>query len=285
MNSLTRRLSTLFFTFIFIAFPASISGFFLTACLENPGPDSRLNQIQHEYQVIGVARYRGLVTLEFAVKEDSDKVQVRIVSVAHDVIDSVTWFMQIADGAKVVSSEYYRPESLLDFIGKGKDIHPGDTVYFGPIAQKALSLEYPAVNVSIIQIAEREWRGSPFGGVYSGSYSAQDTTGYSYKGSFAGMIDADGNFNFHLDRGTERGIKGLLSGVLDDSNRVAGTFIPQAMGAIIDWQTLSSETFTVTSGESHIPPKLSALFRGLPQEPGWLDSLRCEAVQRDFIKE
>lgn len=252
-----------------------LSGSGLQGCIENPGPDVRLNRVSYEYRPVGRADFDHQTVLQISFKQDTIATWLRVTSLASMIIDSAAVFLQFGAPFRTQGSAMNYPNPRFRHIARFGRLAPGESLDLGPIAEKDLDLAKFTGKATLLRISTGAKRGHPMGGVYDGTYNLIDTSRTLYAGTLYGILDADGRFGFILTTGPIRGINGVLEGLLDQMRLDMGTLYTEPEGLRNSPQFERGGTpFSIQSGENGLP-HMTGSFQPLGARE-WLQSLDCE---------
>lgn len=199
----------------------------MTGCIENPGPDSRLDRdAKNPYEVPATAVFRNTEALFFRIREDSGEVLLRVTSQAAAGIDSAGYVLQLC--AFHSFTDFGRPvlctQTELEWTGSIGRIAPGQTLELGPIDfDPSYQLQDITLIASVLRISESGTSYShPMNGLYRGAYAAVDSSGNTFPGPANGIINSDGSFSFLLVSSAGLGQRGILKGDLRDDGSLQG---------------------------------------------------------------
>lgn len=204
-----------------------MTGSGLQGCLENPGPDSRVNQPDTAFQHIGSARLHGEKVLDYSARIDGNYIGFRVKNVSGRTLSSAKVLVQVLPGYPDADTSVFVSNAQLEFMEDFREIRPGSTVlasqYEGEFGKAfASGVQDFGFFITLLELNDGSVRQHSMSGFYEGNYSAMDSTRYRYSGTVRGFIDANGQPGFILKESEVRGINGYLSGSLGGNQLASG---------------------------------------------------------------
>lgn len=263
-NALVRKALAAVMAAIMLSISAGLQG-----CIENPGPDHRLNQEDHGYHRLAFAQYAGVSVLELSMKRDSGVISLSIASMTSETIDSAAFLLQFGDWSGYTSPGWYHRVSKLDVIVRFSKLQPGAVLEYGAISRD-IDLGNTHPTAKLIRYADGAPRGNPLGGVYTGDYSLTDTAGRRSSGIMKGIITVDGNYQF-LTSSTGGGIRGDVYGMLDSAGLGEGVWRENA-----DWGP--NHPMSLPAPLTLVSGALKGTFHPI-ESAVRIDSLNCDLLR------
>ena len=241
----------------------------LGGCFENTEPDGRLATVTNPHKLWQPMSFNQEYVLVLTNHFDSNRSNIDIISLARENIDSALvnfeYGKNFSEFQPNISGSYMQ---RLEWI---RDLGPGKVVDWGTLPLDQFDHRNTPFHVTLLRYSEGIRRGSSFGGLYTGEYSALDREKYRYYGSVHGTIDADGMawLYFQTQPESGRGFTGQIIGLVDSLGGLRWRVVPiyghESRG-------MSNKPASFVMKDSSLSASMAFTDSDSSSQP-WLDSL------------
>lgn len=201
----------------------------MQGCIENPGPDARLQAKDTAFRYIGNANLKGHGVLEYSVRYDEDSTYFEVRNVAKERIDSALVLLQF--GLIAPRDSLFYEEFAINYLNRIVDLKSFESRSYGfahePYqthpATRSSQFWPPWFHLILLKFDDGAPRHHPVAGFFAGEYTALDSMRFSYSGYVNGVIDADGRFNLLLESENNKGVVGFVKGIVDTARKGGGS--------------------------------------------------------------
>lgn len=200
----------------------------MQGCIENPGPDARLQAKDTAFQYIGQAYLKGHDVLVYSVRYDEDSTYFEVTNNSKERIDSAQVLIQF--GLIAPRDSLFFEQFAINYLNRIVDLKPLESRSYGfapqqfqsPPASRSSQFWPPWFHLILLKFDDGAPQHHPVAGIYTGEYTALDSMHFKYSGYVNGVIDADGRFNMLLAPDPD-GFWGFVKGIVDTSRKGGGS--------------------------------------------------------------